>query len=66
MNSPTHAGHWYWKGANNRFPMIVTVTETPTSGRRCDQLKMGGSLQCGYADWSGTWEPVEKEMLEAS
>lgn len=66
MKSPTHAGHWFWRPPNTGIRKIVEVTETPTSGRRCDQLKMGGSLQCGYADWSGTWEPVEKEMLEAS
>lgn len=36
----------------------VTVTENPTSGRMCKELRMGGSALCGFADWSGEWRKV--------
>ena len=37
-------------------PFTVTVTETPSSGRMCRELKMGGSIHCGLNPWSGQWE----------
>lgn len=36
----------------------VAVTETPTGGRMCKELRMGGSAMCGFAPWSGSWRRV--------
>lgn len=33
----------------------VSVTETPSAGRMCRELRMGGCAQTGFASWSGMW-----------
>jgi len=58
MNRPTYAGPWV-VDAPWDLPMgtllLVVIEESPTMGRYCRTLYMGGCAQMGYADWSGTW-----------
>lgn len=61
--APTHAGAWLYYDAENASSRTVIVTETPTSGRRCDELRMGGSSECGYATWSGMWLPKDANRI---
>ena len=62
-SAPTHAGSWLYYETEKSPHRTVTVTESPTSGRRCDELRMGGSHECGYAAWSGIWLPRDAKRL---
>ena len=54
MPYPFRAGYFlHYKSEQDNSPTTVHVIETPTLGRVCHSLKMGGTLQCGYSTWSG-------------
>lgn len=56
LTRPTQAGRWICC-LPGRVPAVVQVTETAAAGRLCRELRMGGSQQCGFSDWRGTWVP---------
>ena len=56
LTRPSRAGWWICI-LPGRVPAVVQVTETAAAGRLCRELRMGGSQQCGFSDWRGTWVP---------
>jgi hypothetical protein len=61
LKRPDRAGWWIWKSrAKSKWWLRVEVEENCSSGRLCKQLAMGGSSQCGFADWTGAWSFSEK------
>jgi len=54
---PTGCGSWWHRSAPEHPWRKVHVTETVSGGRICRELKMGGSSQTPFQEWSGHWFP---------
>jgi hypothetical protein len=54
LDRPDAAGKWKVSTGGKVWIQVV-VAETPTSGRFCRALRMGGCAQMGYGPWKGKW-----------
>jgi len=67
LSAPDKAGWWTFRDTTaasviRRWPRVVLVEETPSAGRFCKELQMGGHAICGFQPWRGVWvrvEPIE-------
>lgn len=56
--SPDGEGSWEYRRGALFMARKVLVEDGPSSGRFCRELRMGGSMRCGFAPWSGQWRRV--------